>query len=52
MQPIQAVISPLPLNPAHRRALGAVCTGVSKTLLLPIPIVALVFGTLVAWLEP
>jgi len=52
MQQIQTLVSPLFLEPARRRALGTAWVGLGKVLLLPIPVVALVFFTLVAWLEP
>jgi hypothetical protein len=52
MEQIQTFVSPLFLKPTHHRAFGSVWTGASKALLFPIPVVAVVFATLVAWLEP
>jgi superfamily II DNA/RNA helicase len=52
MEQIQTLVSPLFLKPSRRRAFGTAWTGAGKALLFPIPIVALVFVTLVAWLEP
>jgi hypothetical protein len=52
MELIQTLVSPLFLKPARRRAFGSAWTTAGKALLLPIPIVALIFVALVAWLEP
>jgi hypothetical protein len=52
MEQIQAIVSPLFLKLARRRAFGTVWTGATKALLLPIPVVALALAGLVAWLEP
>jgi hypothetical protein len=52
MEQIQTFVSPLFSQAARRRAFRPVWTGAGKAILLPIPIVALVFIALVAWLQP
>jgi hypothetical protein len=52
MQLIHAFFLPMSENPVRRKAPGGVLTGAIKALLLPIPIVAVVFAVVVAWLNP
>jgi len=52
MEQIQTFLSPPFLTPARRKVWGAAWAGTSRALLLPIPVVGVVFVTLVAWLEP
>ena len=52
MQQIQTFVSSPFVSPTQRRPLGGIWAGASKAVLLPIPIVAVVFVTLAAWLEP
>jgi len=51
MQLIHAFFLPTSQSPVRRKAWGEVLTGASKALLLPVPIVAVVFAVVVAWLE-
>ena len=52
MQLIHAFLSPILESHAERRPFGTGFARVSKALLLPIPVVAVVFVIVVAWLQP